>query len=145
MKFTALPLAIVLGLATAAVAHDGVSDPTVKARMMLMEEIRLNMGAIGGMAKGKIPFDATQAERAKAKLSAAAAGIPAAFEVQAEDPKSEALPAIWSNWDDFTAKSVAMETAVSGLDTSSLENLRAGLGPIGRSCGGCHKSYRIDK
>ena len=97
------------------------------------------------MARGKIPFDAAQAERAKAKLSAAAAGIPAAFEVQAEDPKSEALPAIWSNWDDFTAKSVAMETAVSGLDTSSLEDLRAGLGPIGRSCGGCHKSYRIDK
>ena len=145
MKITALPLVLTLGLASAALAHEGVSDPQVKSRMMVMEEIRLNMGAIGGMAKGKLPFDAKKAETAKSKLLKASAKVQPAFKPAAQDPASEAAPAIWSDWDGFSAKAVAMDVALEALDTSSLESLKAGLGAIGQSCGGCHKVYRIKK
>lgn len=141
-----LPLILPLSLvATVAFAHGGVTDPTVKARMSLMGEVKEAMGVIGGMAKGNKPFDATLAATAKEDLVRAAQQIPAAFEVPASDPKSEALPEIWSDWDGFAAKAVAMEAAVAAVDTSSLEGLRGGLAGVGKSCGGCHKTYRMEK
>lgn len=131
--------------ASAAFAHEGVKDPNVKARMMLMGDVKDNMGVLGGMAKGAIPFDAAKAEMAKAGLIASAQGIPAAWETNAMDPKSESLPAIWENWDAFVGKAQAMETAVGSVDVSSLEGIQGGMRTIGATCGSCHKSYRIDK
>lgn len=131
--------------ASAALAHSGVKDPNVMARMNLMGEVKDNMGVLGGMAKGKMAFDADKAAMAKAGLIANAQAIPAAFEINAMDPKSEALPAIWENWEDFVTKASAMETAVGTLDVSSAEAIQGGLRSVGGSCGGCHKSYRIDK
>jgi len=132
-------------VAGAAWAHDDVKDPQVKARMELMGQIKNNIGMLGGMAKGAVEFDAAKAEAAKAGLIANAKAIPAAFEANATDPKSEALPAIWENWDDFKSKAVAMETAVGSVDVSSLEGVQGGMRTIGGSCGGCHKVYRMDK
>lgn len=131
--------------ASAALAHSGVKDPNVKARMDLMGEVKASMGVLGGMAKGKMAFDAEKAAMAKDSLIQSAQGIASAFEVNAMDPKSESLPAIWENWDDFTAKASAMEAAVSALDVSSAEGIQGGLRSVGGSCGGCHKTYRIDK
>jgi cytochrome c556 len=144
MKLTALPLALMLASAPVW-AHENVSDPQVKARMMVMGDIRNSMGTLGGMAKGKIAFDAAQAAEAKAVLSKAAAQVLSAFEAPASDPVSEAAPAIWTDWDGFATKSVAMDAAIEALDTSSLDTIKAGLGPIGKTCGACHKAYRIKK
>lgn len=144
MKYTALTMTMTLALAGAALAHGGVSNPTVKARMALMEDIKNATGVIGGMAKGKMAFDPDQAAAASAALRASAAQIADAFEAPENDPKSEALPAIWENWEDFSAKADALVQAASGMDTGTLEGLQAGLGALGATCGGCHKSYRMD-
>jgi cytochrome c556 len=95
------------------------------------------------MAGGKIPFDATAAAAAKAALAAAAAEIPAKFEPQATDPVTEAKAEIWTNWDDFVAKSEALLKAAEAVDTTSAETIGAGMGAIGGACKDCHTTYRM--
>lgn len=144
MKTRYLAFAAILA-AGAALAHGGVKDPQVKARMDLMGTVKNNMAVLGDMAKGATDFDPDAAAEAKAALLDAAAGIPAAFESAASDPKSEALPAIWENWPDFTAKAADMGRAVASVDVNSLENVQTGMRVIGQTCGACHKLYRMDK
>ncbi|MFN3936353.1 MAG: c-type cytochrome [Gemmobacter sp.] len=136
-------LALCLVLAGgAAVAKEGVTNPVVKERMDLMQTIRANTGVLGEMAQGNRAFDADAAATARANLAAAAAQIPAKFEPQETDPVTDALPGIWENFPDFTTKAEALATAAEGLDTASLDSLRAGMGAVGGACRECHTVYR---
>lgn len=133
------------GLATTVLAHGGVKDETVMARMGLMTDIKQAIGVLGDMAQDKRAFDAGQASAARAALVGHAGKIPAAFKVPATDPKSESRPDIWLEWSGFVAKATAMEQAAKALDVQSLDHLRAGMGALGDTCSGCHKPYRIKK
>lgn len=131
-------LVLVAGMAFAADA----TDPTVKARQMLMDANGAAAKALGGMAGGEVAFDAVAAEAAKAVLIANAADTPAKFEMQAEDPASKAKADIWTNWDDFAAKSKALGDAATALDASTLQGVQAGMGAIGGACKACHTAYK---
>lgn len=128
-----------------AIAKEGVQDPTVKARMDVMGLNAQNTKILGDMAGGKADFDATAAEAAKVALAAAAADIAAKFEPEADDPVSEARPDIWMNWEGFSEKAVALESAVGALDVSSLESLQGGMAAIGGACKACHSDFRAKK
>jgi cytochrome c556 len=130
-------------VAGAAFAKEGVQDPTVKARMELMDGNAAAAKVLGGMAAGKTAFDAKAAEEAKLALATNAAGIAAAFKDPATDPVSVASPDIWTNWDDFVAKAEALQKAAEGMDTASLEGVQAGMGAVGETCKGCHSVYQI--
>lgn len=134
-----------VAIATVAVAKEGVQDPTVKARMDLMGTIGMNTKVLGDMAGDKAPYDAAQAEAAKAALVAASADIVAKFTPQADDPVSEGAPAIWTNFADFTAKATALNAAATAIDVASLDGVKAGMGAIGGSCRDCHTTYRVKK
>ncbi|MBU2981234.1 cytochrome c [Lentibacter algarum] len=145
MKNIIVTLAVGAALATAAIAHEDVKNPTVKARMELMGKVKDATGVLGGMAKGEMAFDEAKATAAKAALVEHAAAIPAAFKANETDPKSTAKAEIWLNWADFTEKAAALGTAAEAMDTSAQEQLGAGMGGVGGSCAGCHKVYRIKK
>ena len=139
---TAVLLAAV-ALAGPVLAHGDVKNPVVKMRHAAMKAIADNTKVLGEMAKGALPFDAAKAQEAAVAIAAQAAMTPALFEDPSNtDPKSEALPAIWDDFADFTAKSDALVAAAEGLDTSSLDGVRAGLGQIGGACKACHSKYR---
>lgn len=143
MKRIATALIVGLTIGTVALAHEGVEDPIVGARMDAMSATGAASKVLGNMARGRADFDAAAAAEAKDSLMTIAADIPALFEMNATDPKSEAKPDIWDNFDDFTAKAAALQAAAEALDASSLEGVQAGMGAIGASCGGCHKPYRL--
>jgi cytochrome c556 len=146
MRFVAKALILSLTLtAGAAIAKDGVQDPTVKARMDLMGTIGMNTKILGDMAGGKAAFDASAAEAAKAALIAAAADIPAKFETEADDPVSEARPDIWMNMEGFAEDAKALETAAGAIDVASVEGIQAGMGAIGGTCKACHSDFRAKK
>lgn len=137
-------LAGVMVLATAALAHQGVQNATVKARMDGMSTIGANMKTLGGMAKGQVAFDAGQAQAAAKAVAQEAARIPSLFEAQETDPKSEALPVIWAEFDRFTAIAADLEmaaTTAAGALTGP-EDLGPALQAIGSQCSACHKVYR---
>jgi cytochrome c556 len=146
MRFVAKALILSLTLtAGVAIAKDGVQDPTVKARMDLMDSIGMNTKILGDMAGGKAAFDASAAEAAKAALIAAAGEIPAKFEVEADDPVSEARPDIWMNMEGFAEKAKGLETAAGAMDVASIEGVQAGMGAIGGACKACHSDFRAKK
>ncbi|MDF1619115.1 c-type cytochrome [Pseudothioclava nitratireducens] len=139
-KLLAVGLVCVAGVAA---AKEGVTNPVVKERMDVMQVIRANTGALGDMASGKAAFDGAKAAEAAAAIAGAAATIPTVFEPQETDPVSEAKPAIWENFSDFTTKADALTTAAQSLDTGSLDALKAGMGAVGGACKACHTDYRI--
>lgn len=142
MKPFAIAAAILI--ASAALAHQGVKDPAVMARMEAMSGIGKAMKVLGGMAKGETAFDAAAARRAAATIAVEAGRTPALFRTPADDPKSEARPEIWQRFDDFTAKSRLLEQVASGLSTSisTRNDLQTGVKEIGAACKACHKTYR---
>ena len=140
-KYIAIAL---IGTGTAAVAHSGVKDPDVMNRMMGMSELSKQMKVIGSMAKGQAEFDADAVNVALAKISEEASYIPSLFENEATDPKSEALPAIWENWDTFTARAAELEDLTGGLAGTihTSADLGPAVGQIGKACGACHSDFR---
>ncbi|PSL22332.1 c-type cytochrome [Shimia abyssi] len=131
--------------ATAAFAHNGVKDPDVMARMNAMSAIAKATGTLSDMARGKTPLHQAKARMARDTISLQAAKVPALFENQATDPKSEAAPAIWDDWTDFTAKADQMKKAALALDFTDRAALRVTIRDLGASCSACHKDYRIEK
>ena len=111
-----------------------------------MKTVGMNTGILGDMASGKEPFDAAEAEGAKAALIDASAKIEATFMEQgAADPASEAKPEIWTNWEDFLVKAKALGDAAGAVDVASAETIGAGMGAIGGACKDCHTTYRVMK
>ena len=140
-----LPILALITCASALLAHSDTHDPDVKARMHLMKQVKEQMGTLGKMANGALPFDAGAATAAKTELARYAYQIPAKFENAASDPTSEALPIIWTQFEDFSKRASDMQNAFEALDTSSLDSMRAGLADAGGTCGACHKPYREKK
>ena len=138
-KALATALTLFAGIAFAEVE---ATDPLVIAQKDLMKSFGGAAKALGGMASGEVAFDATAAEAAKATLVTGSADIHVKFEKAGSDPASEAKPEIWTSWDDFVAKSAALQTAAAGLDTASAEALKASMAAVGGSCKACHSTYR---
>lgn len=113
--------------------------------MDLMGQIKDATATLGGMAQGKRAFDPGEARAAKKALNAHSGQVGAAFREQATDPKSESRADIWLDWDGFEARARTMLLAAKALDTTSREALNESFAPLGASCGGCHKLYRIKK
>lgn len=143
MKKTAFAVALI-ALGTAALAHGGVKNKDVMARMEVMKSIGDQMKIIGSMAKGEADFDAGVANAALTEIAAQSAQIQSLFESRADDPKSEALPAIWKDWTDFAhLASTAEITAEGMIGTISAEaDLGPALGKLGGTCKACHSKYR---
>lgn len=128
-----------------AVANEGAID----ARQGQFKIMALNIGVLGGMARGNLDYDAAQAQIAADNLVAIsqvnqAFNWPEGSDMMAATT-NRALPAIWENTDDFAAKWMAFGTAATGLQAaagSGLEAMQAALGPVGGSCGACHDAYR---
>ncbi|HEV7370535.1 cytochrome c [Arenibaculum sp.] len=62
---------------------------------------------------------------------------------------SDALPAIWDDWSGFEQAAGALTTASAELTAAAESGDRAAIAAAfaatGRSCGGCHETYRAEK
>lgn len=126
----------------AALAHAGVKDPVVMARMQAMSEMGKDAKILGTMTKSPADFDADAAAAAMSRIAARAGEIPDLFEVRADDPESEARPAIWDRFDDFTAEANALETAATSASVATQADLRLAMAGVGKACGSCHEMFR---
>lgn len=138
---------------TSTALADGHLDGAIKARKAVMTLYGANLGPLGAMAKGEMDYDA-EAAQAFANNLVAVAGIdqramwPEGTDSVAMPGKSRALPEIWTNYSDVEEISKAMSEATAGLADvagTGLDALRGGLGPVGKSCGDCHESFRAER
>ena len=148
MKKTALMIgAVALTLGTLAFADEGHEgqDPSVVARKSHMQLYAHNLGILGGMAQGKIDYDAQAAQNAADNMVALAGMEQGTYWPEGTAEGTKALPAIWENLDDFLDKEDGLHTAslaaaeVAGTDLESLQGAMAGLGG---ACSACHREYR---
>ena len=144
MKVIKLLTLIFLVISSVAFAHSGVKDQNVKERMMVMKAMADNTKVIGQMLKRKTQFDANEAKSALERLSSLSLKPPKVFTVNATDPKSEAKPAIWDEFDEFTKLSLDLAETSIALASSIeiIEDLRPALKRISSGCKSCHSKYR---
>ena len=144
MTITRLLILTFLTISSVAFAHSGVKDKNVKERMMVMKEMANTTKIIGQMLKKKTPFDANEAKLALERLSSLSLETPKAFKINASDPKSEARPAIWDEFDEFTrlSKDLAETSLLLAGSIDSIDDLRPALKGVSSGCKACHSHYR---
>jgi cytochrome c556 len=131
-----------------ALAHEGATG-VVKERMDLMKRQQKDMKLLGEMAKGKTPFDGAKAAAAAKDLANTAKKIPDLFPQGSAGHPSDALPAIWEDWDHFTGNAGHLETNANALaehlDGASGDGWTGALQKVTDSCKDCHESFRAKK
>lgn len=142
-------MATSVSLVAGAAWADGHIKGAVKARQSLMQLYAYNLGQLGAMAKTTVPYDTEAASKAARNLMTLIALDQSTFWPQGSDTPSfegtAALPAIWEKYPDVVTKATALNDAVVGLNATAgtdLASLQAAMGPVGESCGACHKAYR---
>ncbi len=125
------------------------NEAAIKARQAHMSLYGFNMATLGGMAQGKIEYNADAAQAAASNIAALSALNQSAYWPQGSDSESSfdtaALPAIWENFSDVAAKGKALNEAAVAMEAvagNGLEALQGAIRPLGGACGACHKTYR---
>jgi cytochrome c556 len=137
-----ITLCILSCLAVVTQAHEG-AEGVIKERMDRFKENKESMKAI----KANLGSDASIIAKEALAIKAWATQMTDFFPEGSTQSPSEALPAIWENFDDFKARATAnakaagdlADLARSGADTSTLAN---GFKALGKTCKDCHNDYK---
>lgn len=129
-------------IAGTTLAHSSATG-VVKERMDVMSGIGKATKTLGQMTKTGV-IDIEKLRVATAIIAHSAHAIPETFKTRDLSKPSEALPAVWDNWDDFTAKAEALETAAIALAAAGTDpaTFKSGFGRLGAACQACHRDYR---
>lgn len=155
-RILAITLALtVTGSASLAIAQDGgPHDKAITARQAMFQLYSFNIGILGGMAKGKIDYDAELAAEAAANLDKVVNLGQSAFWPQgsdnsnSENKETRALPKLWNNFPDVSEKAGNLAEAVAALQpvaAGGVDGLKGAVGDVGKACKACHDDYRAEK
>ena len=139
-------VAVSLGVAAGTALAQVKPDVLVKQRQSAMTLIGKYFGPLGGMAQGRVPFDAKLVQRNAGYLDALSEMPWDGFDASTKGEKSRALPAVWeqeAKWkeaaDRFRSEVDKLQTAAKGGDEGAIKSQ---IGAVGKSCGGCHDNFR---
>lgn len=123
-------------------------EDVIKYRQNLMKAVGGHIGNIALLVKGKVDFRAGLADDAEA-IADLLENVGIAFPDGTSEGKTQAKPEIWEKRGEFDAgledaivKARALADAAKGGDMAAVG---AALGALGKSCGACHKPFRIKK
>ncbi len=134
-------------LAVPAAAQFAKPEDAIKYRQSALTLLGNHFGHLGGMAQGKIPFDAAAASF-DADVIALASKLPwHAFGPGTDAGRpTAARPEIWKEEAKFKGLSEKMQAEVTKVaaaaKTGNLDNLKAAFGPAAQSCKACHDDFR---
>lgn len=150
----------ILAITGQALAHTGAMG-IVKERMDGMSILGDHAKVVGDMLKGKASFDLVVVEEAAEAFVIHGDRIPTLFpntDNSRESIATEALPAIWNNWDDFVAlaekfteDSQSLLNVANDLNDSTLSvdeqsrAVRSVFFKAAKNCSACHEQYRLDQ
>lgn len=145
----ALSAALVGGIVFtgAAIAQQDPVQNAIGARKAQMQLFAHNLGIVGAMAQGTVPFDAEVASRAAGNLDALANLDQTSYWIEGSVgiEGTKALPAIFENYADYTVQGQGLITATAALVTAAGTDqaaLQGAMGAMGAACGACHQAYR---
>jgi len=121
----------------------------VKQRQSAMTLQGKYFGPLAGMAQGKVPYNAEVVARNAAYLDVLDKMPWDGFTESTKDlkdVKTAALPAIWNEPAKFKEAQERLQGEVSKLVSVSRSGdeaaVKAQIGAVGKSCGGCHENFR---
>lgn len=151
---TAIAVVTSLAVTTSAVAQEAKSskqaERAAESRQAVYGLLGSNMGPLGAMAKGKIPFDAKAVEKYALRINQLSLMIEdymrtntSAFKVS-----GDALKDIWEKPEAFDKRTTALVLASANLmkvaKSGEESAIKKAIGGVGKSCGGCHNEFRED-
>ena len=144
-KFTAVALAGLLAVGTVAVfAQDAFVPPATPEEAVTMRNALMRED--GGILRGAADLTGPEAVAAMTKLRDNYSHIPALFPEGSIVGESEALPAIWENFDAFTAIAdagvTAAESGIAAAEAGDAAAYAEAIKAIGATCGQCHQQFR---
>ena len=140
MKRVLLAVAVVALGVTAVVAQ---SDP-IAARKALMKENGAQSRIAREMIDGKQPFELAKAHKVLATFAETHEKAKMLWPDTSKAGDTASLPAVWENKADFDAKLTKFSADAKAADAKvkDLDSFKAAIGDVGKSCGGCHNTYR---
>jgi cytochrome c556 len=148
MKKSFMTFCIAFALPTMSIAADDPVKDIIEARQSVMNLYAYSMGTLGGMAKGKIEYNAEVAAAAAKNLQLVdqldqASMWPEGSHngVDAYKDLTKAKPEGWSEYPKLAKISEDLSAAAEKLAANAgngLDALRANIGAVGKTCKGCH-------
>jgi len=146
---TALGVGALLMIPVAGRAHDPSKAPKgpIRDRQWLMEDLGDQAEDINdAFDLGDEGFDTEVIQRAAGAIAMSAHRIPNLYPKGSTDPNSRALPAIWTDWDKFTALAKQLEDQAASLQRAAGaeddENLHGKAKKLFATCKSCHDQFR---
>ncbi len=124
------------------------AENVVKFRKSLLQLVRSNMGPLGAMAKGNIPYDAGVMNVNAMRIEQLGLMMEDYFvkDTSSFDVSTKAKSEIWANFEDFSSKATDMVNAATALQEVALEedegSYRSAIGKLGGTCKACHDDYK---
>lgn len=143
-----MTVSLSLGLAAfgSAQADEAMSNDAVKSRQMMMDGVGGAMGTLGCYMKGECELPDPVLRNLANGIAFAASIAPGKFETNTTDAsvKTTVKDEIWTDWADFSGRFPAMQQAAMKLAAAAGDKgaMGAAMGELGKSCKGCHDTYR---
>lgn len=139
--------AAVMGLViSATAAAQAKPEQLVKQRQAAMTLQGKYFGPLGAMAQGKAPYNAELVRQNAAFLEVLTKMPWDGFAASTKDVKSATLPAAYTDTAKFKEAQDRAQSEISKLVSVSKSGdeaaVKAQLGAVGKSCGGCHENFR---
>ena len=127
----------------------------INARQSVMTLYGYNLGLLGAMAKGTMPYDAKIATEAAQNLLSVSqmknsTMWPAGSDIDAPGlaNKTGAKANLWSSFPEVGEKHQALTenlTNMSLVAGDGVEAIRANIGSVGKACKACHEQFRQEE
>ena len=122
------------------------SEDAIEYRKATFQLIRYQIGDMGDMLKGKVPFDAKRFEK-RANAAATLSALPwEAFTNDSQKGDTSALPAVWNDRATFDKKAAKFAEYAQALATAAKSGDKKEIAPAFRNwakgCKDCHKSFK---
>lgn len=118
----------------------------VKQRQAVMTLQGKYFGPMAAMAQGKAPFNAAVVQRNAGFLDNLSRMSWDGFDASTRGEKSRALPAVFDNSAAFKETAARLENEAAKLVAVSRSGdeaaVKAQIGAVGKTCGGCHDEFR---
>ena len=121
-------------------------EDVVKYRQGILFGIGWNVGAMGAMVKGDMPFDRDQFLFFAKRMAALTPMVLEGFKPETKDVKSYTKPETWENLVDFESRMSRLleetEKLVEVAKNGEEVEIKKQFGKTAQQCKGCHDNYK---
>jgi cytochrome c556 len=129
---------------------DKQAKDVTEFRQAILTLVKSNVGVLGAMNKGVIPFDGQTMQTNAMRIEQLSLMLEDYFATDTTgfDVETAALDKIWENQADFKNKISALTAAASNLNkvakAGDTSQFKPAIGQVFKSCKGCHDNYKED-